>query len=469
MTANFDVIIVGGGSAGCVLAARLSKDANRSVLLLEAGPDYRVADLPPSLADGAHGPNLAGHDWSVPGVVRGRSVRLPRGRLIGGSGAVNAAFAVRGSPHDYDGWGIPGWSFADVLPDFVALETDLDFGREDFHGDRGPVPVRRYTGEELSLVAAAALGAFERSGVPMTADHNAPYATGAGPMPVNCVDGRRMSTAVTHLEPARARRNLVVRGERSVDEVVIRNGRATGVRIGADVVTAGEIIVSAGTYHSPALLRRSGLRTPGIGAGLVDHPAVSVDLPYYGPWQDRPPFQMVVTLHSSHADPAREAPDLQLFAGGPLPAGPGQAAVFFVTASLLRPRSRGRVGIEVDPAYFSSPDDLPRLLEGLRLAEQVAADPAIRELSRGEVLTPSLDDADAEKWIDANVWSYHHPVGTCAMGTVVDPHCRAVEVAWLSVIDASVLPDIPSANTNIPTIMAAEHALRLRGDVPARS
>jgi choline dehydrogenase len=142
--------------------------------------------------------------------------------------------------------------------------------------------------------------------------------------------------------------------------------------------------------------------------------------------------------------------------------------VFFFSAALLRPRSRGRVGEEVDPGFFTEPDDLRRILEGFRLAEQLVADPAVRELSHGEVLTPSLDDADLEKWIDANVWSYHHPVGTCAMGTVVDPLCRAIDVAGLSVIDASVMPDIPSANTNIPTIMVAEHALRLRGEAPAR-
>jgi choline dehydrogenase len=388
--------------------------------------------------------------------------------VVGGSGAVNATFALRGSPHDYDGWGIPGWSFDDVLPDFVALETDLDYGGQSYHGDHGPVPVRRYTGDDVSPLTAGVLEAMQRAGLPGVADHNAPYAVGAGPVPVNSVGGRRMSTALTHLEPARGRANLTVRGDSPVDEVVVRNGRACGVRIGAEVLTAGEVIVSAGAYHSPALLRRSGLGLPGVGAGLVDHPAVSVDLPYYGPALDRPPFQAVATLHSSLADPATEAPDLQLIAGGPLPPGSGQVTpVFFLAGVLLRPRSRGRVGRQVDAAFFSHPEDSRRLLEAFRLAEQVAADPAIRELSGGQVLTPSLDDADAEKWIDANVWSYHHPVGTCAMGTVVDPHCRAVEVAGLSVIDASVMPDIPSANTHIPTVMLAEHALRLRGEVAA--
>jgi choline dehydrogenase len=195
-----------------------------------------------------------------------------------------------------------------------------------------------------------------------------------------------------------------------------------------------------------------------------------VDLPYYGPALDRPPFQVIATLHSSLADPATEGPDLQLVAGGPLPAGGERMTpVFFLAAALLRPRSRGRVGRLVEPGYFSSPEDLRCLMEGFRLAEQVARDPAIRELSHGQVLTPSLDDAGVEKWIDANVWSYHHPVGTCAMGVVVDAQCRVLDVQGLSVIDASVMPDIPSANTNIPTIMVAEHALRLRGDRPGVS
>jgi choline dehydrogenase len=276
MTESYDVIIVGGGTAGCVLAARLTEEADRTVLLLEAGPDYRAADLPAHLADGAHGPDFTGHDWAVPGLIRGRAVHLPRGRVIGGSGAVNATFALRGSPHDYDGWGIPGWSFDDVLPDFIALETDLDHGGQTYHGDHGPVPVRRYEGDDVSPVAAGALDAMQRAGLPGVADHNAPYAVGAGPVPMNCVDGLRMSTALAYLEPARARGNLTIRGDSPVDEVVVRNGRATGVRIGAEVLTRAAAPIRAAPARGrdrpgrpPGRERRPALLRPGPGPPAV--------------------------------------------------------------------------------------------------------------------------------------------------------------------------------------------------------
>ncbi|MEV7617148.1 GMC oxidoreductase [Streptomyces sp. NPDC089799] len=501
MADGYDLVIVGGGAAGCVLAARLSEDPSTRVLLLEAGPDY--VELPAALRDGS-GPHTASHDWgltSEPGPA-GRAIALPRGKVIGGSSTTNAAFALRGSPYDFDAWaarGNPGWSWDEVLPWFVALENDLDFGHEPYHGSRGPIPVRRYAGAERSDIASAGQEAIMSTGVPAIPDHNAPGAVGVGPLPVNEVAGERLGAASTYLAAARARHNLTVRGGAQVSRVVLDRCRAAGVRLAdGEEVYGDQVIVSAGTYSSPAILLRSGigpadelralgiepvLDLPGVGRNLADHPAVSVDAAYAGAGRPLRAFQLVATLHSAQAGEHRGPPDLQLIVGGPFDtAAAATGATFFVGGALLTPRSRGRVWLRspdpldaprIDLGYFSHPADLPRLVEAVRRARRVARAGPLAALSAGLLNAPDDDgDAAVERFVRAGVWTYHHPVGTCAMGpdpsagAVVDRSGRVHGLKNLWVADASIMPDVPSANTHLPTLMLAERIAALLREEP---
>jgi choline dehydrogenase len=480
---EFDVVVVGGGAAGCVVAARLSESGSRSVLLLEAGPDLR-ADLPDEIRDGWH--MTRQFDWgykSEPdelGVVQD----LRRGKLMGGTSSLTR-FALRGSPADYDEWAVlgnAGWGFDDLLPYFKRLETDADFGDRPWHGDGGPIPVTRYKDLEPTEIHAGVIRALEGVGFPRVEDHNRPGAVGVGSMPMNSRDGSRATTASAYLPVGQTPPNLTIRADSQVSDVVFAGQRATGVRLlDGTVIEASCVVLSAGTYGSPPILMRSGigraehlqsvgipvrLDLPGVGANLSDHPGTDIDCGYRGAFRAAPLLHSVATFHSSGRS-TNAAPDLMLWVTDPDPNPP----MFWIDIVLLKPQSRGTVRLRsADPAdppridlpNFREPFDLERLAEGYRRARDVASLPEIRRLCADALPAEITDDDELRRSIRRNAYSVPHVVGTCSMGTspedgaVVDQSGRVFGAERLFVVDASIMPTVPSGFTHLPTIMMAE-------------
>jgi choline dehydrogenase len=362
----YDVVVIGGGAAGCVVAARLAGRGSRYVLLLEAGPDRRV-DVPPELQDGWTIDREL-FDWGYESEPHageeGKPVR--RKRLLGGTSWLTR-FTPRGSPSDYNGWaglGLTGWGWEDVLPYFVKLENDVDFGDRPWHGDQGPIPSSRQLDEEPTDVGAAAIDALAAAGFPWVDDHNEPGAVGAGRMPMNVLGGRRVTTADAYLPLGATPPNLTIRADAHVDRVVFAGTKAVGVRLAdGTMVEAGHVVLCAGVYGSPAILLRSGIGPEGpladlpeVGANLVDHPSVYVDFGYQGSGRDAPALHTIATFHSSGRSSA-ETPDLMFWLADPTQ----EDTEFGAEVVLLRPHSRGSVRLRSHDSHDPPLIELPNL------------------------------------------------------------------------------------------------------------
>ncbi|MFZ0498944.1 MAG: GMC family oxidoreductase N-terminal domain-containing protein [Steroidobacteraceae bacterium] len=518
MHKQFDYVIVGGGSAGCALAARLSADPATSVLLLEAGPrdTHPLHHVPAGYF--ALGRRYTWGYHSTPQVhACDRSVELPQGRMMGGSSSVNAMVMVRGVPRDYDDWarvhGCAGWSYRDVLPYFIRSESNDTFSNE-FHGNDGPVGVSRVMPHSLtqSFVRAA-----QQSGIPYNADFNGAQLAGCGFYQTSIRDGRRSSTSVAYLRPALGRPNLTARSDINVLRIVIERGRAIGVQITeagrlTTIHAEREVIVTAGAVGSPKLLLLSGigpaadlqrlgiqptLDLPGVGCSLQDH--ARVDLHYelnghYSLDRYKKPFALALlgleyllfrrgVIASNSLDGGgfwwseRQGPDPNMqFFFVPLSAGVPYRHGCSMNFYELRPRSRGSVRLRssdplapplIDPNYLAEQADLEHTVAGLEVCRDIMRQPAMAKLiSREYAPAPELRSREelaqyARRMVDTG----YHLVGSCRMGiddsAVVTPDLRVRGISGLRVCDSSVMPAIVSGNTNAAVIMIGEKAADL--------
>jgi len=489
---TWDIVIVGAGAAGAVIAARASEDPHRSVLLIDAGPDYPLAaELPEDLRDG-HDNSYTDHDWALRYTPAGERVdRFPRGRVTGGSSAVNTTIALRGTPADYDEWadlGNPAWSWDNVLVAFNRLERDLDFGHESYHGDAGPISVRRWTDEELVPTQAAFVEAAKMHGFPESPDVNAPDAVGVGAMAMNKLGRLRISTAMGYLSAARHRDNLTILPDTLINRVVVEQGKATAVETtGGERISGRLIVIAAGAIHTPGVLVRSGIgdadelarlgldpiaTMPGVGSNLADHPALAVMMKPTFPEFCAPDLPLVQTIcrYTSANSTSPLDVNIELITRAMTRSG---EPLFMLAPSLEQVDGRGEIRqTSLDPTsmpaihqhFGENTRDVERHVSALEDALALTKLDPLAEFIE-DVTFPDTDRQAREQLVALArkvSASGYHPCGTAKMGraddpmAVVDQYGRCHAIDQLVVADASIMPTVPRANINLTSIMIGE-------------